>query len=564
MKRYLSLILLVLIASMAFSQEISRKILPNGMEVVVKKNDTNNSAGVYCFVKTGSNYEAEFLGCGISHYLEHLVSGGTTKYRTESDYQELYKKYGLISNAYTNNFVTAYHLTGEAVYADSMITYISEIVSSCSLDEFEVNREKEVILKEIVMRSSPIRSQISQRRNEVFYPNSPVKTPVIGYVNLFKDITIEDLHTYYTRNYVPNNMIFVVVGDVDVDATMGFIESKFADFERKPFNPIVVDKQTAYSGNQMVVEEFATESSQVTIKYILPGMTEYENSCLTAALHNILGPRKAPLAYKLKEELKLVDSINGYASSESRDKYPEVTISFSPQNPANISRIIDIIDDEIATQIKAGLSEQRLTDYVNRYKSWLVMKSEDADRECNTIGMNMIFSGVPFTTEGEIEMMEQITTADMASALTKYVVPKNRLIFCAVPVGMANSVNGKNSIVTEKKEFKRLLDKKDISLMIKENHKKPVIDVEINISTSTDYETKDDWNNFEAVADMMIRGSKNYSSLDLTEWFENHLVRPSLNIGQYGLNISFSCMKDDYPEMQRIILDALNNPTFDE
>jgi zinc protease len=546
------------------SQEIVRKILPNGMEVVVKKNDTNSSAGVYCFVKTGSNYEDEYLGCGISHYLEHLVSGGTTTYRTESDYKELYKKYGIISNAYTNYFVTAFHLTGEAVYADSMITYLSEVISACTLDDFEVSREKEVILKEIVMRSSPIRSQIYQRSNEVFYPNSPVKNPVIGYVNLFRDITMDDLENYYKKNYVPNNMIFVVVGDIDVQATMSFIEKTFADFERKPYNPVLISKQTPYSGNLMVVEEFPTETSQVTMKYILPGMTEFESSCLTTGMHNLMGPRKAPLAYKLKEEMKLVDSISGYASSLSRDKYPEVTINFSPQNPADINRIIEIIDTEIENQIMSGLSEQRLKDYVNRYKSWLVMKSEDADRECNTIGMNMIFSGVPFTTEGEIEMLEQITTTDMASALTKYVVPKNRLIFCAVPTGTADSVNKNNSIVAEKKEFKRLLDKKDVSLMIKENHKRPILDVEIYISTSTDFESENDWNCFEAVADMMFRGSKNYSSLDLTEWFENHLVRPEVSIGQYGLNISFSCMKDDYPELQKIILDALNNPTFDE
>jgi len=564
MKRFTLILLIALIVTMASAQEMVRKMLPNGMEVIVKQNDTNSSAGVYCFVKTGSNFEEEFMGCGLSHYLEHLVSSGTNKFHTEDEYQDLYKKYGLMSNAYTSYFVTAYHLTGEATYVDSMITYISEMVSSCGLNQFEIDREKEVILKEIVMRSSPIRAKINQRGNEIFYSNSPMKNPVIGYVSLFKDVTRDDLVEYYNRHYVPNNMIFVVVGNIDVNATMTKIEDAFADFERARYNPVVINKQTAYPGNQMVVEEFETENPLVTMKYIIPGMTDYESRALTLAMHNLFGPRKAPIAFKLKEELKLVTSVNGYARPESKEMLPELNIYFSPIDPADINKIIKLIDDEIVIQLNKGLSEKRAQDYVGRYKAWSVMKSEKADSECNTIGLNMLSNGIPFTLEGEIEMMEDITVADMEDALRRFAIPKNRLAFCAVPMGAAELVTGSQTVLTEKSEFKRLIDNKNISLMIKENHKKPVIDVEINISTTTDFETKDNWNHFEAVADMLMRGSKKYDSLDLTEWFENHLAYPEVSISRYGIGIKFNCIKDDYPELQTILLGALNNPTFDE
>ena len=54
------------------------KTLPNGMDIAVKENHDNSSVGFYCFVKTGSVNEGRYLGAGISDYLEHVVSGGTT------------------------------------------------------------------------------------------------------------------------------------------------------------------------------------------------------------------------------------------------------------------------------------------------------------------------------------------------------------------------------------------------------------------------------------------------------------------------------------------------------
>ena len=71
--------MLLAFAFVLAAQEMLTKTLPNGMQVVVKKNTSNTSVGFFCFVKTGSIHEDEYLGKGLSHYLEHIVSGGSTK-----------------------------------------------------------------------------------------------------------------------------------------------------------------------------------------------------------------------------------------------------------------------------------------------------------------------------------------------------------------------------------------------------------------------------------------------------------------------------------------------------
>src|SRR5690606_29386491 len=56
--------------------------LPNGLIVIAQELRTAPVVSAQVWVKTGSIYEQEFVGAGLSHYLEHLVSGGSTDKRT--------------------------------------------------------------------------------------------------------------------------------------------------------------------------------------------------------------------------------------------------------------------------------------------------------------------------------------------------------------------------------------------------------------------------------------------------------------------------------------------------
>ncbi|MEX0746338.1 MAG: insulinase family protein, partial [Phycisphaeraceae bacterium] len=56
--------------------------LPNGLIAIAQEVPTAPVVSAQVWVKTGSIYEQEFVGGGISHYLEHLLSGGTTDTRS--------------------------------------------------------------------------------------------------------------------------------------------------------------------------------------------------------------------------------------------------------------------------------------------------------------------------------------------------------------------------------------------------------------------------------------------------------------------------------------------------
>ena len=49
------------------------------------------------------------------------------------------------------------------------------------------------------------------------YKNHPTKFPIIGYLDNFNKITKEDLEIFYKTHYVPENMVLVIGGPINID-----------------------------------------------------------------------------------------------------------------------------------------------------------------------------------------------------------------------------------------------------------------------------------------------------------------------------------------------------------
>jgi zinc protease len=559
------IVAIVLIASFSFcllADDILWKTLPNGMEVAVKENRSNQAVALYAFVKTGSVNEGDYLGAGISHFLEHVVSGGTTKMRTEDQYQQIGRDMGAIVNAYTTYGVTAFHLITDKQYSDLALEVLSEQIQHSTIDSFEVAREKEVILKEIVMRSTPAPSKVRQRWQELVFPNSNRKYPVIGYTNLFRTITRDQLEDYYQKRYSPNNMIFVAVGDFAAEEMMEKIETTFKEFEREQLNPVYLPVQNVRSGTIEFTEEFDVQQPTVFITSILPASGYKDYVKLDAALDILFSKRQAPIRYKLMEELKLVNYIYAYADAGSDNPEGMINIVFEAKNTEDIPEIIEIIDNDLAAFAEKGFEQSQIQNIINRLKAQRLLATPDIDSECNSIGWSILKYGVPDYDEIALENYEKLTVADLEYALQEYLLPQDRIIFSAVPRGEKSIIVAEAEAEVIKTEAEKIYDKKDLTVIHRQNSEKPLIRGVINVGNSTDYETAETAGTLSFMTNLMFRGSQKYDSLWLTEWLEDHAVDIDITTSASGTFIEFKCLKADYEKVEDIIIDAMNNPAF--
>lgn len=562
MKKIIILIGCLLIISILSANNLILKTLPNGMQVAVKENHINESVGFYCFVKTGSVNEGRYLGAGISHYLEHIVSGGTTKYHTEEEYQQMGKEMGSLVNAYTTNVMTAFHIEVGKEFQDLALENISEQLTSCVCDSFEVAREKEVILKEIVLRSSPPQAKMYQKYNECVYTRSNKRYPVIGYANLFKKITREGLEDYYKQRYAPNNMIFVAVGDFEAKDMMQKIETAFKDFERRQLQPIYLPAENVRNGSIEYVEEFEIEQPTTFLTTIIPAADYSDIPALETAFSILFDKRKSPIRYKLVEEQKLVNYIYAQVDGSANEPEGSATIVFEAKDPAKVNEIVRIIDEELAKYGKSGFKQSQIDTIINTRKAERLLRTPSIGRDANSIGWSLLRYGVADYYPIEMKILQNLNPQDLSSVLKKHILPKNRVVFHALPKGSKEMLDQNAETVAVKTEIEKTEVKKNLTLLYRKNTEKPFISGVIYLPISSRYETPESAGTLSFMLNLMFSGSQKYDSLDLSEWLEDHAVDFDISLNSNGTFIEFKCLKDDFPELSHIITDAWQHPSF--
>ena len=173
--------------------------MPNGLQVVLEEDHSSPLTTVRIFVEVGSLNEGENTGRGLSHYCEHIISGGSTEFRTEEEYSRKKRLFGILTNAYTSRERTVYHQTGPSQYTDSMIVMLLEQVFSCRFDSFEISREHGVVSHEILAKDTPERRAWLEAW-EFAVGNHPYLVPTLGFKDAMNSVTRDIAYQFYCQH----------------------------------------------------------------------------------------------------------------------------------------------------------------------------------------------------------------------------------------------------------------------------------------------------------------------------------------------------------------------------
>ena len=136
---------------------LRRFVLENGMGVLLKEDHSAPVVAIQVWVGAGSIYEDEHLGCGLSHFVEHMIFKGTPT-RSPGDISRQISDVGGDINAYTAHERTVFYVKLPSHGWRAGLDVLSDAVMHASFPEDEWQREQEVILREFAMgRDDPLR-----------------------------------------------------------------------------------------------------------------------------------------------------------------------------------------------------------------------------------------------------------------------------------------------------------------------------------------------------------------------------------------------------------------------
>ena len=121
-----------------------KTVLDNGLTVLMKEIPTSPVVVVYALVKTGSTTEGKYLGCGISHFVEHMLFKGTDQRAVGQVAQEVMNKGGHV-NASTNFDYSIYTIELPAGSFAEGLDIMADVLQHSKFDPEETEKERKVI-----------------------------------------------------------------------------------------------------------------------------------------------------------------------------------------------------------------------------------------------------------------------------------------------------------------------------------------------------------------------------------------------------------------------------------
>ncbi|MGB9879698.1 MAG: M16 family metallopeptidase, partial [Anaerolineae bacterium] len=175
-----------------YPQGVTVAELSNGLTIIVQENHTVQAATVRCYVRyTGSIYEAEHMGAGLSHVLEHVVAGGTTTKRTEKEIAAIIDRFGGKTNAYTTTNFTCYYIDCPARHVKEVIELLADSMQRVAFEPQEFERELKVVKQELADGEVSRSRVLWKLLNQTLYLVHPARHPVIGYLDVLNHTSNE-------------------------------------------------------------------------------------------------------------------------------------------------------------------------------------------------------------------------------------------------------------------------------------------------------------------------------------------------------------------------------------
>src|SRR3989344_3832091 len=242
---------------------MQKHILKNGITLIFEKT-SSKSVAVEIMFKIGSNYE-NLKVAGISHFLEHMLFEGTKKRKTSREIANEIEKYGGDFNAYTTGDRTAFFIKIINKKFDVALDILSDMVKNPVFGEKIMQKEKQVILKEINMVNDDPRLFQWILFQHALFEKHPAGNPTYGTAETVKAITRNQLVDYYATHYIPNNMIISVAGNVN--NVRKKIERYFHELKPKKIITRAKVNEPAQNRMKKVVRKKKTLNSYTVLGY---------------------------------------------------------------------------------------------------------------------------------------------------------------------------------------------------------------------------------------------------------------------------------------------------------
>ncbi len=408
--------------------------LPNGLAVVLSEDHSTPIVHVQLWYHVGSKNERPGR-TGFAHLFEHLMFKGSKNVEPEG-FTSFISSVGGQVNAYTTEDETVFWATVPRQYLPLVLWLEADRMATLRIDEATLATEREVVKEERRLR---IDNQPYGRLNEILYEHAftvhPYRHPTIGSMADLEAASIDDVREFHRTFYVPSNATLVITGDFD-PAEARRLVAQYVGRVPKAGHDVPRD---------IPMEPPQTEERRVTVRtpWPLPAVVvahkiTYDGHPDSYPLHiaaKVLSDGQSSRIYEqLVYSLRVAVAAFGGANLI---EHPNLFYAVAIVQPGRTTEeAADALIAEFDRLKAEPITERELQRSKNQFARDYILGRETIQQKALHLGHAVVKHDDITTADGEFDIFQSITTADVQRVAQTYFEPETRIVLTLLPGGV--------------------------------------------------------------------------------------------------------------------------------
>ena len=534
-------------------------ILPNGLTVIVQEDHSAPVASVQAWCATGSIDEDQHLGAGLSHILEHMLFKGT-KTRSNNEIAQKIQDVGGYINAYTSFDRTVFWIDVPKDGVSTALEILTDAMMNSTLPPEEYQKEQEVIRREFAMNQDEPDRVATLLLFATAYQRHPYRFPVIGEMEIYNQLTQEQVMQYYKTRYVPNNLTFLVVGDVDAQKVRQQLTESFKPYSEKSLQPVFVPAEPPQLGRREVHQEFATELTHLSLAWHIPEVTNPDVPALDL-VSTVLGDGRSSRLYRrVREEAGLAFGISAFSYTPGDPGLFGIDATVDPKKRDAAEQLaLRIVDEVKQTGVTAEeLAKAKKITLSHHLGALTTMRGQASD-----IGSNWLLTRDLNFSRHYLDAVQKVTLDDIKRVAANYLTENNLTVVSLDPKG---SLTGKAE--TEKPVAAGEIQKFNLSnglrLLVREDPRLPLVGLGAVFRGGLLAEIPQTNGITRLMTKVLLKGTKTRTAEQIANEIEAVGGSISSDAGSNSFSVSVDVMKPDVKLGVDLLSDVLLNARFPE
>jgi zinc protease len=407
--------------------------LSNGLTVVLSEDHSTPIVHVSLVYHVGSKNERPGR-TGFAHLFEHLMFKGSKNVQAEA-HTSMIASVGGQSNAYTTDDETVFWETFPAQYLPLALWLEADRMATLRVDKDTFTNEREVVKEERRMR---IDNQPYGRLNEIIYDQAfnvhPYKHATIGSMADLEAASVEDVLDFYHTFYVPGNATLAIVGDFDSAQAVQLVNQYLGRVPKaERAVPREIPQEPPQTKEKRVTLQEPWPLPAVVVAYHITRDGNPDSYPLHIVGKVLSDGQTSRIYKKLVYEKQIAVAAFGSANLiEDPNLFYAVAIV---QPGHTTAEAIDGLIAEFDRLKTEPITDHELQRTKNQFARDYIMGRESDQQKAGQLTHAIVIHNDIKTADGEFEIFQGITAADVQRVAKTYFRPENRLVLTLMPSG---------------------------------------------------------------------------------------------------------------------------------